>query len=98
MVWVSRLTPPGFMMKQATFDAPRSRAATTGWRTDNPFNPSRASRRSSSFDIAPSPQQSESRLSPVGHQLAGRRGLARPDRHHVGIAHVDALEPELQDA
>src|SRR4051812_17780021 len=127
------------MMKQVTFEAPRSTAATTGARTRAAFSPSLRSTvlatpvfasgcalRLSAFPTEGSPsalpEGASARLASFsigrvirlvwrsglgarggGRLLCGRRGpsrgsWARPHGDHVGVAQVDALEAELQDA
>ena len=87
------------MMKQPTLDAPRSTAATSGWRAPRAFSPSRASRRSSRRDIARRLSTSRSAISPLrGRLRRRRRAVARPHRHHLRVAQVDPREAQFQQA
>src|SRR5690349_10721090 len=87
------------MMKHVTFEAPRSTAATTGGRTSAAFRPSRASffssGRGASFSIG---LLSRPGSNTGGREPPGRGRLARPHGHHVGIAQVDPLEAEVENA
>src|SRR5690349_7982218 len=84
-----RWAPSAFMMKQPILEAPRSMVATIeGRKPLRTFKPSRASSRSCNRDILckPPPKFRPSRFA-----------AARPDRHRLRIAQVDAGEPQLQE-
>src|SRR5690606_29148981 len=89
-----RRTPSGFMMKQATLEAPRSTAAITGWRASAAFRPSRCLR--SSARVAVITMGLSGSLHGGFDGLGGRQ--ARAHRDHLGIAQVDAFEAERQQA
>src|SRR5690606_13568936 len=81
-------TPSGFMMKQATLEAPRSSAATTGTRGPaRPVRPSAA--------VVARPSRAMTHLEPEHLRLGASVALG-PHRHRPGGAQVDPGKAQIQ--